>query len=69
MWRCDLVDVESDVEEVNFILLPAVLLQQLHQHRALFGFQLLFLCSLLLLGGHWLIVLVIFIILVLILIV
>ena len=49
--RCYLVDVEADVEEVDFILLPAVLLQQLHQHGALFSFLLLFLSYLLLLWG------------------
>lgn len=68
--RWDLVDMESDVEEVDFALLPAVFLQQLHQHRALFRFLLLFLCSLLLLRAHRLIdVVVVAIILVLILII
>lgn len=68
--RCDLVDMESDVEEVDFALLPAVFLQQLHQHRALFRFLLLFLCSLLLLRAHRLVdVVVVAIILVLILII
>lgn len=64
MWRWDLVDVESDVEEVDFVLLPAVFLQQLHQHGALFGFLLLFVCSLLLLGGHRLIILIVFVVLI-----
>lgn len=68
--RWDLVDVESDVEEVDFALLPAVFLQQLHQHRALFRFLLLLLGSLLLLRTHRLIdVVVVAIILVLILII
>lgn len=49
MRRRHLVDVESDVQEVDFALLPAIFLQQLHQHRALLGSLLLFLCSLLLL--------------------
>lgn len=67
-WRCDLVDVESYVEEVDFVLLPAVFLQQLHQHRALFGFLLLFLCPLSLLWGHRLITVIFIIIVVLIII-
>lgn len=68
--RWDLVDVESDVEEVDFALLPAVFLQQLHQHSALFRFLLLFLRSLPLLRAHRLIdVVVVAIVLVLILIV
>lgn len=48
-WRHDLVDVESYVEEVDFVPLPAVFLQQLHHHGALLGFLLPFLCSLFLL--------------------
>lgn len=47
--RRHLVDVERDVQEVDFGLLPAVFLQQLHQHRALLGSLLLFLCPLFLL--------------------
>lgn len=47
--RRNLVDVESDVQEVDFALLPAVFLQQLHQHRALLRSLLLFLCPLFLL--------------------
>lgn len=46
---CHLVDVESDVQEVDFALLPAVFLQKLHQHRALLRSLLLFLCPLFLL--------------------
>lgn len=41
--RRHLVDVERDVQEVDFALLPAVFLQQLHQHRALLRSLLLFL--------------------------
>lgn len=37
-FSSDLVDVESDVEEVDFVILPAVFLQQLHQHRAFIYF-------------------------------
>lgn len=44
--RRHLVDVERDVQEVDFGLLPAVFLQQLHQHGALLGSLLLFLCPL-----------------------
>lgn len=40
--------MEGYVEEVDFVLLPAVFLQQLHQHGAPFGLLLLFLGSLLL---------------------
>lgn len=47
--RRHLVDVERDVQEVDFALLPAVFLQQLHQHRALIRSLLLFLCPLFLL--------------------
>lgn len=47
--RRHLVDVERDVQEVDFALLPAVFLQQLHQHRALLRSLLLFLCLLFLL--------------------
>lgn len=47
--RRHLVDVERDVQEVDFVLLPAVFLQQLHQHRALIRSLLLFLCPLFLL--------------------
>lgn len=56
--------MESNIEEVDFILLPAVFLQQLHQHCALFGFLILFLFSLLLLGSHLLIILIILLILI-----
>lgn len=62
--RCYLVDVEADVEEVDFIFLPAVLLQQLHQHGALFSFLLLFLSYLLLLWGHLLLLLLVIIIII-----
>lgn len=48
-FSSDLVDVESDVQEVDLVVLPAVSLQQLHQHRAVLlllllrlGFVLLF---------------------------
>lgn len=47
--RRHLVDVERDVQEVDFGLLPAVFLQQLHQHRALLRSLILFLCPLFLL--------------------
>lgn len=47
--RRHLVDVERDVQEVDFVLLPAVFLQQLHQHRTLLRSLLLFLCPLFLL--------------------
>lgn len=60
-----LVDVESHKEKVDFVSLPAVFLQQFHQHSALFGLLLLFLCSLLLLRGHLHLIIFIVIILVL----
>lgn len=47
------------MKKVGLSLLPAVFLQQLHKHGALFGFALLFLCSLLLRGSRPIIMLIV----------